>query len=338
MIAITIIVIPLTLLTIVFGELIPKVFALRNKEWVCLRLSPWIEWFSISVWPIVWVLERTVTLVMRLGERHKRTNLQEEQKANETALQELRAVASLARTSLLIGGREEAIILNAARLASTKVAAIMLPAKYIGMLNVDDPLADCLVAAHQDMHTRFPVTEGAADPQKIIGYVNFKDIVAVLKMSPQEPNLRGILRTIPRFPADMTVANCLEQLTHERVHIALITEASGTVVGMLTLEDILEELIGEIHDEFDRLPANISRSGQAWVVGGHASLERVREVTGIELPPHQSDSTPPNVSDWVIHQLGHPVAGGEVVPAENARVVVRKVRRQRVLEALISKS
>src|SRR5690606_31578194 len=154
------------------GELVPKVFALKNKEWVCLKLSPAMRWFSISVWPAVWLLEHSASLITRWGERRWKPQSDEKRIPGETALQELRAVTGLARMSRLIGLHEEDIILNAARLSSTPLQEIMLPSQYVSMLNVDDSLADSLISAHHDMHTRFPVTERRGDPQAIVGYVN----------------------------------------------------------------------------------------------------------------------------------------------------------------------
>jgi putative hemolysin len=162
--AIVLVVIPLTIVTIVFGELIPKVFALRNNERVCLTLSPAMEWFSRSVWPAVWMLETSVSLIMKFFSRRGDSLNPDQEKAEEAALQELRAVAAIARTSRLIGIREEAIINNAARLTRTLVRNVMLPVRYVSMLNVNDSLAQCLIAAHLNMHTRFPVAEKVNDP------------------------------------------------------------------------------------------------------------------------------------------------------------------------------
>ena len=106
---------------------------------------------------------------------------------------------------------------------------------------------------------------------------------------------------------------CLERLIHERNHIALIRDLEEKVVGMITMEDILEELVGEIHDEYDRLPSYVTKSGNSWVVGGFAKLAHVREVTGIDLPINGAGEPPTTVNDWVIHQLGRPVKGGEVI-------------------------
>lgn len=336
--SIALVVLPLTFVTIVIGELVPKVFALKNKEWVTLRLSPAMKWFSMSVWPAVWMLEKSATIITSWSERRWKPQSEERRIHEGSALQELRAVAGLARTFRLIGLHEEDIILNAARLSSTPLEAVMLPARYVSMLNIDDSLSDSLIAAHHDMHTRFPVTERRGDPQAIIGYANFKDIVACMRLSPQEPSIRGILRPLPSFYDDVSVANCLERLIHERNHIALVRKHDEQVVGLVTLEDILEELVGEIHDEYDRLPSYVTRSGNSWVVGGNAKLSHLLDVTGIDLQMKGEDVSTATVNDWVLEQLGKPVQGGEIIADDDVRAVVRKVRRQRVLEAQISQN
>ena len=334
--AIAIVVVPLSAVTIVGGELVPKVFALRNKEWVCLRLSPAMRWFAFSVWPAVWLFERTVTAFMSWGERRWQVRLDAHAKPMADVLHELHAIAALARTSRLIGGREEGIILNAARLSSRPVREIVLPAEHIAMLNLGDSMADSLVAAHLDMHTRFPVTERPGDAQCIVGYVNFKDIVAQLRLSPHEPSLPGILRPIPSLADGLAIASCLERMIREHTHIALVRDASEKVLGMITLEDIIEELVGEIHDEYDRLPAHVLASGSAWVVGGGITMPALKELTGIDLAADLPRPDVRNLSEWVAAHLGHPVRGGDVIERNRLRVLVRKVRRQQVLEAQIS--
>ncbi len=119
--AITILVVPLTAVMLVFGELFPKVFGLRNKEWVCLKLSPVMRSFAWGIWPAVWLLEKTVTTIRHWGESWWRPKLAGEADNAVAELQELRATAMLARTVRLIGHREEGIILGATRLASRPV-------------------------------------------------------------------------------------------------------------------------------------------------------------------------------------------------------------------------
>lgn len=333
---ITLVVLPLTIVTIIFGELIPKVFALRNKEWVCLQMSTTMRWFAWSVGPVVWLLENTVMTVMRLGGRWQ-ARLDEKMKTEAAELQELRASASLARTARLIGAQEEKIILGAAALSQRPVREIMLPANAINMLDANASAAECLVAAHLDMHTRFPVAERSGDPQSIIGYVNFKDIVAHMRLAPHQPSLRAIVRTITSFREDTPVSTCLEALMREHTHIALVRNSSCQVLGMVTLEDMIEELVGEIEDEYDHLPVQGVPSGNGWVVGGGIALNRLRELTKLDLTMDLPPSAARNLNEWVVGHLGRAVHGGEILKRGNVRIVVRKVRRHKVLEAQVER-
>ena len=219
----------------------------------------------------------------------------------------------------------------------------MLPAAHISMLDVNALLADNLVTAHLDMHTRFPVAERPGDPESILGYVNFKDLVALLRLSrPNEPSLRAIMRPLPSLSADLKLTACLERLIREHTHIALVRDAAEKVVGLITLEDILEELVGEIQDEYDRLPSHAVQSGWDWVVGGGISLERLKELTGLDLAADPPEKPPEGglrtLSDWVVGHQTHPLHGGEIMERAGARVVVRKVRRQKLFEAQIGRT
>jgi putative hemolysin len=334
-VAIALVVLPLTYFTIVFGELVPKVFALQNREWICLKLSPIMEWFSLCVWPAVWFLETSVWLILKvvtLG-RHGSAD---EVLTEAAAQQELSATAAQARSARLIGRREERIIVNAARLRGTPVRKIMLPAEYITMLHVGDSLASALVIAHQDMHTRFPVAEKRDDPQTIVGYVNFKDVVAAMRISPREPTLRNVMRPLPSVADETSVGGVLETLIRDHNHIALVRDEHGKVQGMVTMEDILEELVGEIHDEYDRLPAYIIPAGEGWIVGGNATLASVQQHIGLVLTP-PGERPVHTFNEWVLEHLGRPVDRGEEFYVQGYRVLVRKVRRQFVMEAQITR-
>jgi putative hemolysin len=285
-IAIAMVVIPFTFVATIFGELVPKVFSLRNKEWVCLRLSSGMLWFTRSIWPAVWVLERIATLVTGWGERRWRLGREPGKKREAAELLELRALAALARSAQLIGAREENIIVNAVRLSSRPVREVMLRAEHIGMLPANSSLGEALITAHLDLHTRFPVTERPGNPQGIVGYANFKDIVACMRLSGHNPSLRSVVRPIPSLRDDLSLSASLEQMIREHTHIALVRGGDGKVLGMITLEDIIEELVGEIQDEYDRLPTHVTPSGEGWVVGGGVSLAKLAETTGIELRGH----------------------------------------------------
>ncbi len=186
------------------------------------------------------------------------------------------------------------------------------------------------------MHTRYPVTEEAGNAQRIIGYVNFKDIVANLRLAPKSASFRSLVRSMGSFDANAPISECLEKLIRERSHIALVKEAGGASVGMITLEDIIEELVGEIHDEFDRIPTHLNRVGDGWIAGGFVLLSQLRDVAGIEL---QSIGEKPlyTLNDWVVESLGRPPKGGDNINAGSCSIIVRKTRNVMVLEAYLTK-
>jgi putative hemolysin len=186
------------------------------------------------------------------------------------------------------------------------------------------------------MHTRFPVTEEAGNPAKIFGYVNFKDIVVALRVSPNDPTLRSLVRKMPTYDAEMSVADCLEHLMREHNHIALVKDKNGKLVGMVTMEDIVEELVGEIHDEFDRMPAHLAAVGSGWIAGGFVSLNQLRDRAGVVLPP-LGEKPIYTLNDWIVEHLGRQARGGEIIETDHCRIVIRKTRRSLVQEALVSK-
>jgi len=292
--------------------------------------------FSLSVWPAVWFLETTSTFITDVVDRIVNLRLTG-RPAEPTQMQELRAVASLARASRLIGAREEKIILSAARLSSRTIHEIMLPAEHISTMRVGESLSECLIAAHKDMHTRFPVTEVAGDPQRIVGYVNFKDIVSALRLAPQNPTLRAILRPIASYQDDTVISTCLERMIHEHSHIALVRDDKKSVVGLITLEDIVEELLGEIEDEHQKLPTHCVGYEDVWVVGGGVDLLKMKEQTGIDLTSDLPEPHVRKISEWITGHLGHGAMGGEELTRHGIRVLVRKVRLQQVLEAQITR-
>jgi putative hemolysin len=295
-----------------------------------------MKWFVTSVWPVVWCLETAVSRVMALGERRFQGSIPGPDKAEDFHLQELRASAAIARTSRLIGPQEEMIIHGATGLPARTLREIMLPANAISMLDADGAIADALIAAHLEMHTRFPVAERSGDPQSIIGYVNFKDIVAHMRLAPHGSSLRKIVRAIPCFAADTPVSDCLARLIREHVHIAIVRDGNARVVGMVTLEDMLEELVGDIQDEYDQLPTHIVACGRGWVVGGGISPANLLDATGIPIGSESAEPIP-SLSDWITRMSTNPIRGGDVINNGRVRVAIRKVRRQKVLEVQIEK-
>jgi putative hemolysin len=129
-------------------------------------------------------------------------------------------------------------------------------------------------------------------------------------------------------------------MMREHTHIALVRDAEQRVLGIVTLEDIIEELVGEIEDEHDRLPTHVASSEAGWIVGGGVTLARLREVTGIDLElskEKESRLHSRTLAQWMEEELGRTVKGGDELQRAGLRILVRKIRRQEVQEAQLSR-
>ena len=212
----------------------------------------------------------------------------------------------------------------------------MLPASDISMIPLYTTLSDALIRAHLDMHTRFPICEKEGDPQTIQGYINFKDIITALKLNPADPSIKGIVRPLKTVNSETPISQVLEQMMQEKLHIALVGTDMQKVIGMVTLEDIIEELVGEIEDEFDRLPTHIHPYGGGWIMGGGVPMNVLAQTIGIEWPPGKPGDPVPKLAEWCKKKFGDSLKGGEVLEYGKIRVMVRKFRRKNLGEAIVS--
>lgn len=329
--SIIVLVLPLSFFTIVFAELVPKMFALGNKEWVLLKLSPAMKLLSEMMYPVVYVFEKTVKGASAVFSKI----VPPSKEAQQQSLHELKAAASLARAAHLLGAREEKIVTAAASLIVRPVGEIIIPAEDISAIPAQSTIAEAFIKAHLDMHTRFPVCGVDSDIQTIQGYVNFKDILVAMKMNPQDKGINGILRPIKKVDEKTPISQLLEQLIQEKTHIALVV-SNEKVIGMVTMEDIIEELVGEIEDEFDRLPTHVHPYGSSWLVGGGVPMNLVAAAVGADWENVSGTKKVPTLSEWCMENSKGPLLGGEVIEAGNFQVIPRKLRRKKLAEAVVS--
>jgi putative hemolysin len=328
-VALVLLVVPLSAVTIIFAELIPKMVGINNKEGVVLTLSPAMKAVSMVFYPAVYVFEGVVKGVMRFGRERWGEGSKSE---DRSGLLELRAAASLARATRIIGPLEERIVMSAVQLSVRTVADAMVPERDIATIPASASLVEALIEAHLHMHTRYPVSREPADRQTIEGYVTFKDIVTALKVDPSGAGLRGITRPVQRIPASTRLSQALTAMLQDRVHIALVTEADK-VLGLITMEDIVEELVGDIRDEYDRLPAHLNPIGEGWLVGGGVVLgDLSKAIGGSVLADADGRLT---FAEWVERIRELSPRSGDTIRAAGIEVQVRKVRRNRVAEAVV---
>ena len=331
--AMVFVVLPLSFVTIVFAELSPKTFAIKNKDFVVLKMSAAMRVLYWVLSPVVKAMETIVQAIT-----HKQTPAHVDQKtAQKAALADLRTAAAIASSSRLFGKAEEKIVLSSTQFCVRKIREIQVPLEQVYMLDADDSIADTFVKAHLDMHTRFPVRATPDNPQEILGYLNFKDIflsTKVASVSGGPTTARSIVRPILRLEEDTLISAALEKMMKSKQHISLVTQGTR-ITGIVTLEDIFEELVGEIEDEYDFFPAYIRPFGAALAASASAKMTDIFERLDLPLPADINSAL--TVEQWVSRQLNHTPTKNEKIRANGILLETRKFRRHKLMEALISK-
>jgi CBS domain containing-hemolysin-like protein len=312
-----------TFLMLQFTEILPKTLGVRYNR----RLAPVI---AGPLAFLIGLLSPVLTLIHLINRPFGRRRGEEE---SEATIEELTALAGLARLSNLIGSHEEKIIKETTELSRQKVREIMIPVEDVVLLSTDQPITGAIATAQSSPHTRFPVCEGG-DPDLIIGYLNFKDLVSYVGSEAPLGTLEELIRPIHAASPEQSASDLLRVYVERHVHIAIVRDEEGKVLGLVTLEDIIEELVGELQDEYpiDRLPRLIQRRADgSWLVGGGVPIGELAERLGI-APPGPATAS---LSTWLTQRLGRPPRPGDSHAEDGLTADVRRVRRGQVFEALV---
>jgi magnesium and cobalt exporter, CNNM family len=272
-----------TLLMLQFTEIIPKTAGVRYNRQAALWIARPLTLLVYVLLPVVYLIHWINRLLFG-GTRP--------QGEPATTLEEITALAGLARLSKQISPRQEQIIEEGTRLSGTKVCAVMRSRVEIDALDIDTPPREVVGAVVMSGFSRVPVYEGDLD--HIVGFVYMKDILRQLHMGwPIE--LRKLLRPAPFVPKTLSLDRLLQVFRKERTQMAIILDEYGGTQGLVTMEDVLEEFVGEIYDEHRRdEKLEIERRDEtSWYVSGTVNLRDLLEVIGL---PELQSGTPQDVN------------------------------------------
>ncbi|MBX7255180.1 MAG: hemolysin family protein [Candidatus Hydrogenedentes bacterium] len=304
-----------------FTEILPKTLGVRYNRDLA---------FYVGV-PLLWavrIMRPVVTLVHWLNKPFEGRAKASDPKGT---LDELSALASMARVSNLIGAHEERIITRATAMSDTPVSEIMIPHDQITFVSTSQSLTEAILTAHFDPHTRFPICEGG-DHNKVLGYINFKELIYRARTNPSDPSLRGIIRPVHFTSSETTAADLLRTFVEEHVHMAVVRGEENVCLGLVTMEDLVEELVGELEDEFDRLPRMChALTGGTWMVGGGFPADRLSEQLGVELSDPKGST-----SAWLIARMGGVPKANDVYREAGLEFLIRRTRRGKVFEVAVS--
>jgi putative hemolysin len=310
-----------TFLMLQYTEILPKSLGVRFNKVIC-------GWMAVPLLTLTRALGPVIRLLRFLNRPFESRS---GAGATSLSLDEVVALAGHARLVRLITPQQENIITQAAYLSKQTAADIMVPVEQVTFLSSDQTLPHAIVTAHMDPHTRFPVIQ-SGNRNDVLGYINFKELVYRVRTNPAEPTLHGVIRPVRFVRMDTPCQQILRAFVDEHEHMAIVRDEQSRTAGLITLEDVVEVLLGDLQDEFDRLPKMCqSLPKGVWIVGGGVPMSELAER--LAMPAIATQGT---LSDWMISRLGSGLAVDQRLRVDPLEFAVRRIRRGKPFEVLIS--
>lgn len=317
----------ITYLHVVLGELMPKSLAIRKSLPTTLAISGPLHFFYIVFKPAIWVLNGTANWLLKVLFRLEPASESELAHSEE----ELRHIVSASGDSDEVTDTEKDILLNTLALNDRCVRDVMTPRNQVICLDAADDFETSLATAIQHKHTRYPLVEGHLDNS--LGLIHIKDLLALVGQP--SADLRSIKRELPMVPEMMPIDKLLRFFLDKHVHIGLAVDEYGGTVGIVTLDNVIEEIVGDIQDEFDQETSEFRRvNEEEFIVEGTLNLYELAEQAGLEI---ESDEVT-TIGGYVTHLLGHLPKVGETVRIENYEVTTTRADARRVQQLHFKKS
>jgi CBS domain containing-hemolysin-like protein len=314
----------LTFLSVVVGELAPKWLTIQKPLPIALWSAYPLHWFYIALYPFNRLLNRAARFLL------EKIGISPDDKADGAhSEEELRLVLASAQNTT--GGRN--IVLNALDLRHRVVREVMRPRQEISAFNSDATIAECLALAEKTRYSRFPLCENG-NLDKTLGVVHIKDLYALRDRARTAADLLIAARKLIYVPETARLERLLQLFLERKLHFAFVVDEYGGTVGIVTLENALESLVGQIQDEFDSEDTQfIRKSENVWEVSGTLPLHELEKIIG-EVPHDEGVTT---ASGWLTQKLGgFPKAGDSLVIA-NFELRVEEMDGPRVVRLKITK-
>ena len=309
------------IISIVLGELIPKGFALANPDRIALTVSGPITLFAKIVSPLVAVLVGLTKLISKpFGIDPTRTP--------ELSAAEIRLIVEQGSQQGVLEAEEEQMISAVMSLSDSKLHEVMVPRIDIAAIDQEASFDDAVTLVLTEGHSRTPLYKESVD--HIVGILYAKDLLRIIAAGGPRPRLRDIMRPALFVPESQAVDDLLNELQRRRVHMAIVLDEYGGTAGLVTIEDLLEEIVGEIQDEFDEEEPMkvIVRDGEA-ILDGRADIDEMGELVdpALELEDDEEYDT---VGGFVYHRIGRVPVVGDTVAVDPFKITVIKVTGRRV--------
>lgn len=309
---------------ITIGELIPKSLGLRYSERMALFAAYPIWWLSKISFGLIKILSFTSNLFLKLFKDS--TSFTESRLSEE----EIRSLLHEGRKAGTIEPHEHSIIQNVFDFSDLSVNKIMIPRTSMAAFDIAQPARGIVRKAIESGYSRIPVYEGSVN--NILGVLYTKSLLAEFDKGNDNFNLKDFLVPAYFVPSTMKISEVLQRLQRKKAHMALVTDEHGEIEGLVTMEDILEEIVGDISDETDEIDKNIKQEGSDFIVAGHTSVVDFNKYFNTELPENRDFNT---VSGFILERLGRFPKEGDVVEHIDIKFTVKETTLRIVKTAVV---
>jgi putative hemolysin len=325
--ALILVTVVLALFTIVFAELVPKTIALASAERFAITLAPPIEFLARVLGPVIALLTGITRLVTgRIGARVSAEA--------QISAEELRLIVERGGEQGVLEAEEEQMINAVIELGDRRLHEVMTPRIAIVALPATSSFDDAIDMFVDAGHSRIPVYETSVDD--IVGILYAKDLLPFLKSGGDRPALRSLLRTPVFVPESMTIDDLLHEFQRRKVHIAIVLDEYGGTAGLLTIEDLLEEIVGEIQDEYDvEEPLLVKLSEDEARVDGRAAVDDLLDLFDLENLQLEDEDEYDTVGGLVYHRVGGVPSPGDEIHVDGLRLTVESTDGRRVGKVLV---
>ncbi len=310
-----------TYASIVLGELAPKRLAMQRPEGFSLLAAPVLDRTARLVRPITWLLSKSSDVVVRMVGGDPRT-------ARDTMTDE--ELRDLVAGSQTLGGEERRMINEIFRAGERRLYEVMLPRTEVDFLDASTPVFKAVKEVSGKPHSRYPVVRGSHDD--VVGFVHVRDLFDT-DISGRSLRVGEVTREVLVLPSTAQILPALSEMRRQGAHLAIVLDEYGGTDGIVTLEDLVEELIGDIRDEYDVVEgATRKLRGGVYEVDALLNLSDFAEQTGLELPEGPYET----VAGFLMSQLGRVPKAGDAVEFEGWRFLVLEVVGRRVTSVRVT--
>ena len=310
--------------SLVFGELVPKRVALFRAEEIAMATAGIINVVANIFRPLIWLLSKSTDIVLRafgIDPKEARSQISEEE------------LLDLVSGHAALSDEERDIVEEVFNASERQIHEVMVPRTEVDFMDVSLTVGKAIDLAVDKAHSRYPVIRGSSD--EVIGFIHVRDLLDT-SLATKETKIIELVRSIIFLPGTKGILPALSEMRKQGQHVAIVLDEYGGTDGIVTLEDLVECLIGDIRDEFDEDESEVaveSRTGD-FEVDGLISIEDLIEQTGLEIP----DGPYETASGFVMHHLGRIPKEHDVVVVDGVRVTVLSMEGKRAGQLLISRN